>query len=122
MLHVNAFLEEDTKDERSAFIWKLSRTLAKCKQECPNAVYDKKPETAIVVIEAINVWEQQHGFSGRVSEKKLFQPFSKKGDVFSSYGGYDGSVFKSELGVSLPGGVKVKVEKLEGLDKQSDGS
>ena len=28
VLHVNAFLEEDTKDERSAFIWKLTRTLA----------------------------------------------------------------------------------------------
>ena len=78
MLHVNAFLEEDTKDERSAFIWKLTRSLEKCKQECANAVYDKKPETAIVVIEAINVWEQQHGFSWRVWEKKPFQPFAKK--------------------------------------------
>ena len=58
VLHVNAFLEEDTKDERSAFIWKLTRTLAKCKQECANAVYDKKPKTATVVIEAINVWVQ----------------------------------------------------------------
>ena len=122
VLHVNAFLEEDTKDERSAFIWKLTRTLAKCKQECANAVYDKKPKTATEVIEAINVWEQQHGFSGRVWEKKPFQPFVKKGDVSSSYGGYGGSVFMSELGVRMPGGVKVKVEKPEGTDKQSGGS
>ena len=119
MLHVNAFLEEDTKDERSAFIWKLTRTLAKCKQECANTVYDRKPKTATEVIEAIIVWEQQHGFSGRVWEKKPFQPFVKKGDVSSSYGGYGRSVFKSEPGVSMPGGVKVKVEKPEGTDKQS---
>ena len=53
------------------------------------------------------MWEQQHGFSGRVWEKKPFQPFAKKGDVFSSYGGYGGSVFKSETGVIMPEGVKV---------------
>ena len=49
--HVNTFLEEDTKDERSAFIWKLA--LAKCKQECANTVYDKKPKTATEVIETM---------------------------------------------------------------------
>ena len=107
MLDLNAFLEEDTKDERSAFIWKLTRTLAKCKQECANAVYDKKPKTATEVIEAINVCEQQHGFSGREWEKKLFQQFAKKRDVSSSYGGYGGIIFKYEPGVSMPGGVKV---------------
>ena len=63
MLHVNAFLEGDTKDERSAFTWRLTSTLAKCKQECANAVYDKTPNTATEVIEAINVWGQQHGFT-----------------------------------------------------------
>ena len=45
------------------------------------------------------MWEQQHRFSGQVWEKKPFQPFAKKGDVSISYGGYGGSVFKSEPGV-----------------------
>ena len=81
MLHVNAFLEEDSKDERSAFIWKLIRTLAKCKQECANAVYDRKPKTATEVIEAINVWEQQHGFTLAKTATEVIEAINEVAEV-----------------------------------------
>ena len=80
VLHVNAFLEGDTKDERSAFTWKLTRTLAKCKQECANAVYDKMPKTPTEVIEAINVWGQKHGFTlvGEYGRRSFFSHLLRK--------------------------------------------
>ena len=80
VLHVNALMEVDTKDERSAFIWTPTRTLAKCKQVCANAVYDKKPKTATEVIEAINVWEQQHGFTlvGEYGRRSRFSHLLRK--------------------------------------------
>ena len=46
VLFVNGFFEEDTKDERSAFICKLTWILEKCKQVCANTVYNKKFTTA----------------------------------------------------------------------------
>ena len=58
--HVKTLSNGDSA-EQVRFVWAKARTLAKVKRECAEAVWAKKPATAVELVAAVVDWESIHG-------------------------------------------------------------
>ena len=62
--HVDSFLKSGDDKPDVTFKWILTRTLAKCKGVCTEAVWKKAPTKVSTMIQCIREWEQKHGNCG----------------------------------------------------------
>ena len=70
MQHVKSFLAGDETAEQVAYKWMLTRTLAKCRRECADAIWKLKPKTVLEAVAAMSDWEHKYGPPAKVWFKK----------------------------------------------------
>jgi len=59
--HVSSFLSHADTAADIKFKWIMTRTLAKCRSDCAEAVWKRGPKSATELVLMIREWEQQHG-------------------------------------------------------------
>ena len=76
--HVKSFVTGGDTAAEVEFKWMLTRTLAKCKRECADAVWKQRPRSIPEGVAAIREWEYKYGPAAKVFMRKPEVFFDKK--------------------------------------------
>ena len=99
--HVDSFLKSGDDKADVRFKWILTRTLAKCRGECAEAVWKQAPTKVSTMIQCIREWEQKHGSSGKFGQRKFFSQGEKKFDAQGSQVNKEDNTWKVSTGVQI---------------------
>ena len=76
--HVKSFVTAGDTAAEVEFKWILTRTLAKCKRECADAIWKQRPKSVPEGVAAIREWEHKYGPAARVFVRKPEVFFDRK--------------------------------------------